>query len=218
MYLTWKVKVDWKEVIEIRGVLGRKTASLLCIDYDSELNKVSGYAGNNMTLQLFTDNPNTIIFPKGCDNAFTIFPNTQAKSKFVLYPKNKEGNLALINCINVITRELYKSWLIKYNVDYPNIDETEQIDCVVGTQNIINYKCANPIGKQTILTFYSGDENIMEVIDRVNSFNVDETKQIKLLIHEKGMISREEVLLFISDNDNEYCKTLLFIINFRENN
>ena len=50
------------------------------------------------------------------------------------------------------------------------------------------------------------------------SFNIDETKQIKLLIHEKGMIGREEVLLFISDNNDEYCRTLLFRINFRENN
>ncbi len=66
--------------------------------------------------------------------------------------------------------------------------------------------------------FYSADDEIMEVIDRVNSFNIGETKQIKLLIHERGTICREEVLLFISDNNDEYCKTLLFIINCRENN
>ena len=218
LYLTWKIEVDWKEELEINGALGLKTPSLLYINYDSELYKESTYVGNNMTLQLFTDHPNTVIFPQGFDTPFTIFPNTQAKSKFILYPKTNEGNLAIINCVNVYTRELYKSWLIKYGVDYPKIDETEQIDCVVGTQNVINYKCTNPIGKWTILNFYSGDDEIMEVIDRVNSFNVDETKQIKLLIHEKGTIGREEVLLFISDNNDEYCKTLLFKINFRENN
>ena len=137
---------------------------------------------------------------------------------FKLLPKSNEGNLALINCVNVYTRELYKSWLIKYTVDYPKIDETEQINCVVGSQSIINYRCTNPFNKWTILMFYSGDDRIMEVIDRVNSFNIGETKQIKLLIHERGKICREEVLLFISDRDDEYCKTLLFIINFRENN
>lgn len=218
LYLTWKVEVDWKEVLEINGTLGLKTASLLLINYDSELYKESTYVGNNMTLQLFTDQPETIIFPQGFDTPFTLFPKTQAKSKFILYPKSKNGNLAKINCVNIYTRELYKSWLIKYGVDYPKIDETEQVNCIIGSQNIINYKCTNPIGKWTILMFYSADDEIMEVIDRVNSFNIGETKQIKLLIHERGTICREEVLLFISDNNDEYCKTLLFIINFRENN
>ena len=218
LYLTWKVEVDWKEVIEIHGFQGLKTPSILLINYDSELYKESTYVGNNMNLQLFTDQPETIFFPQGFDIPFVLFPDKQAKSKFMLYPKSIERNSALINCVNVYTRELYKSWLIKYTVDYPKIDETEQINCVVGSQNIINYRCTNPINKWTILMFYSGDDRIMEVIDRINSFNVGETKQIKLLIHERGTICREEVLLFISDRDDEYCKTLLFIINFRENN
>ena len=218
LYLTWKVEVDWKEVLEIHGIQGLKTSSSLLINYESELYKESTYNGNNMNLQLFTDHPDTIYFPQGYDMPFVLFPNNQAKSKFILYPKSNEGNLALINCVNVYTRELYKSWIIKYTVDYPKIDETEQINCVVGSQNIINYRCTNPFNKWTILMFYSGDDRIMEVIDRVNSFNIGETKQIKILIHERGNICREEVLLFISDRDDEYCKTLLFIINFRENN
>ena len=176
------------------------------------------YLNMYLNVQLFTDQPETIIFPQGFDTPFTLFPKTQAKSKFILYPKSKNGNLAKINCVNIYTRELYKSWLIKYGVDYPKIDETEQVNCIIGSQNIINYTCTNPIGKWTILMFYSADDEIMEVIDRVNSFNIGETKQIKLLIHERGTICREEVLLFISDNNDEYCKTLLFIINFRENN
>ena len=218
LYLTWKVEVDWKEVFEMNGVLGLKIASSLNINYDSELYKESTYVGNNMTLQLFTDHPDTILFPQGFDTPFTLFPNTIAKTKFILYPKIDEGNLALINCVNVYTRELYKSWLIKYTVGIPKIDETEQINCIIGSQNLINYSCTNPIERNTILTFYSGDDNIMEVIDKVNSFNVEETKKIKLLIHDKGNIGREEVLLFISDNNDEYCKTALFKINFRENN
>ena len=74
--------------MEINGTLGLKTASLLLINYDSELYKESTYVGNNMTLQLFTDQPETIIFPQGFDTPFTLFPKTQAKSKFIL-PKKK---------------------------------------------------------------------------------------------------------------------------------
>ena len=218
LYLTWKIEIEWKEVFEIKGNLGLKTQFLLYINYDSELYKEKAYAGNKMTLQLFTDQPNTIIFPQGSDIPFTISPNTQQKTKIILYPKTQEdNNLALINCVNVYTRELYQSWLIKYNVSYPKIDYTETIDFIIGSDNVFNYNYTNPNEKPSILVFFSGNEEILEVIDKMNSFNVNETKSIKFLIHDKGIIGRDEVLLFISDNTDEFCQTFLFRINFREN-
>ena len=214
LYLTWKIEIEWRQAFEAKGSLGLKTPFSIYIKYDKDSSNV----GNNMTLQLFTDNPNTIIFPQGNDIPFTIFPNTQKRTRFILYPKTKENNLALINCINVYTRELYKSWIIKYGIDFPKIDNTEKINFIIGSQNAFNFSYTNPIGKPIILNFYSGDENIMEVIDKISSFNADETKPIKLLIRDKGNIGKEEVLLFISDNNEELCQTILLIINYRDNN
>ena len=217
LYLTWKVKVDWVEVFNINGLLGRKTTSLLYIDYDTQLYKESTYIGNNMTLQLFTDHPDTIFFPDGFDKPFTIFPNTKTKTKFTLYPKKTDGNMALINCVNVYTRELYKNWLIKYTIGYPEIDQVKIINCIVGIQNKVHYKFLNVLGKKAVFTFYSCNDEILEVIDKSISFNADEKKRIQLLVHERENIGREEVLLFIFDNNDEYNKTVLFKINFREN-
>ena len=219
LYLTWKIEIEWKEVFEIKSNLGLKTQFLLYINYDSELYKEKTYAGNKITLQLFTDQPKTIIFPQGSDIPFTISPNTQQKTKIILYPKNQEeNNLALINCVNVYTRELYQSWLIKYTISYPRIDYTETIDFVIGSEKVFNYNYTNPNEKPLILSFFSGNEEILEVIDRMSSFNSGETKPIKLLIHDKGIIGRDEVLLFISDDSDDFCQTFLLRINFRENN
>ena len=213
LYLTWKVELMWEEVLEIEGTLGQKVESSLIIRYDKEIAKENGNSGNNMTVQLFTNQPETIIFPIGYDMPFTIFPGKQALTKFILYPKSKVGNLALINCVNSTTRELYKSWLIKYGVQNPEIDETEKIICKVGNQTVINYNFKNYAGKPTVFNIYSSNEDIMEVIDNIIFAEVKEEKQIKLLIHESGSIGTEEVLLFISDNE-AYNKTLLFIIAF----
>ena len=218
LYLTWKIEIEWKEVFEIKGNLGLKTQFLLYINYDSELYKEKIYAGDKMTLQLFTDQPDTIIFPQGSDIPFTISKNTQQKAKIILYPKKQEdNNLALINCVNVYTRELYQSWLIKYTISYPKIDLTETIDFVIGSDNVFNYNYTNPNEKPSIIVFYSENEQILEVIDRMNSFNADETKSIKFLLHDKGIIGRAEVLLFISDNTEDFCQTFLFRINYKEN-
>ena len=214
LYLTWKVKVDWVEVININGLLGKKTNSLLYIDYNNEL---STNDENGMTLQLFTDHPETLYFPDGFDTPFKIFPNTNTKRKFTLYPKQTEGSKALINCVNFYTGELYKNWLIKYTIGIPESDQTKIINCIVGIQNKVNYKFQNILGKKAVFTFYSCNDTILEVIDKSVPFNADERKRIQLLVHERENEGREKVLLFIFDNNDEYSKTILFIINFREN-
>ena len=40
----------------------------------------------------------------------------------ILYPRKEMGNIAIINCVNVYTRNLYKRWLIKYTTELPEID------------------------------------------------------------------------------------------------
>ena len=219
LYLTWKIEIEWREVFEIKGFLGGKSQYILYIDYDNELHKESIYSGgNNMTLQLFTDKPNTIFFPPGYDIPITLFPEKQQKMKFVLYPKSRDDNLAMINCINVYTRELYKRWIIKYEVDYPRVDKTKKIDFVIGTKNVFNFNYQNPFDKSLIMYYYSEKEETMEVIDKIVSFNAQEAKNVKLLIHDKGNIGKEEVLLFISDGGEEFYQTILFVINYNENN
>ena len=43
------------------------------------------------------------------------------------------------------------------------------------------------MSKFMVLTFYSGNEDIFEVFDRVVTFNGEESKDIKFQIHDKGI-------------------------------
>jgi hypothetical protein len=170
-----------------------------------------------ITLQLFTDFPDVIIFPQDSKIPFTVNPNSDVAKKIILYPRREVGNLAMINCVNIYTRNLYKRWIIKYNTSIPDIDDSEIVECIIGGQNVFNFTYKNPTGKFMVLSFYSGNEDILEVIDRNVVFNNDETKNIKFKIYDKGVLGKEEVLLFISDDNDDFCKTILFKINFREN-
>ena len=112
---------------------------------------------------------------------------------------------------------MYKSWIIKYDTNYPEIDESETVECIIGGQNVINYRYTNPTNKFMVLSFYGGKEDVLEVIDRVATFNIGESKDIKLKINDKGSLGKEEVLLFISDDNDNFCRTILFKIKFIEN-
>ena len=220
LYLTWKIEVEWLELFNVKykGKIGSKLASIIRINYKVEPYNEVGYAANSITLQLFSNYPDTIIFPQDSKIPFTIKPNSLEDKKFFIYPRKDEGNLAIINCVNIYTRDLYKSWIIKYEIDNPQIDDSEIIECIIGGQNVVNYSYSNPKNKLMVLSFYSSNEDILEIIDRVVTFNSQETKDIKLRIkNEKGIPRREEVLLFISDNNDDFCTTILFKIIFREN-
>ena len=215
LYLTWKFEIDWLET-DIRKVIrGKKEPSTLNISNNPEINKEASYAGSNITLQLFTNYPDVIIFPHDSRNPFTVKPNTTEVKKYMIYSRRDEENSAIINCVNVYTRNIYKSWLIKYEIDWPHIDESETVECIIGNKNEFTYRYKNPMSKFMVLTFYSGNEDIFEVFDRVVTFNGEESKDIKFQIHDKGIQGKEEVLLFVSDDNEDFCRTILFKIIFK---
>ena len=218
LYLTWKVEIDWIDTLIMKGIRGKKTPKKIDINNIPELNQEASYAGNNITLQLFTDNPDVILFPQDSKNPFTVKPNSSEEKKFILYPKKDQGNAAIINCVNVYTRNLYKSWYINYETLNPEFDDSETIEAKIEDKVVVNYRYTNPTKKFMVLSFYSSNEDVLEVIDRVATFNIRESKDIKLRVYNKGILEKKEVLIFISDDNDEYfCRTILFKIYFKAN-
>jgi hypothetical protein len=215
LYLTWKFEIHCHEIIILNGNLGKKMVNPLYINYIEKSNASANSLDNKLSLQLFTDRSEVIYFPKGYDAPFDLIQNSTAESKYVLYPKNKNRNSALINCVNVNTRELYKSWLIQYTSGNATISSSQNIECYVGSQTNIKYECVNPIDKWVMLRFESSDDNLMYVVDNVIPFNGKETKYINIIIPRQINKRKFDVLLFISDENEEYSKTVLFHINFK---
>ena len=216
LYLTWKVEIDWIETFEMTGIRGSKISSKLFLVNNPQINKEASYSGSKLTLQLFTDLPEVIIFPEESKLSFVLEPNTEVTKKIILYPRKEMGNMAIINCVNIYTRNLYKRWLIKFRTELPEINDTEIVECIIGGQNILDYSYKNRTKKFMVLSFYSGNEEVLEVIDKVQTFNGSETKNIKLKVNDKGVPGKEEVLLFISDDNDDFCRTILFKIYFKE--
>ena len=215
LYLSWKFKINCHEVLSLNGNIGKKSVNPLYINYIEKNNLSANSLENKLVLQLFTDRPEIIQFPKGFDVPFDLIQNSTAESKYVLYPKNKNRNAALINCINVNTRDLYKSWLIQFASGNATISSSQNIECYVGSQTNIKYECVNPIDKWVMLKFESSDDNLMYVVDNAMSFNGKETKYINIIIPRQINKRKFDVLLFISDENEEYSKTVLFHINFK---
>ena len=214
LYLTWKIEVDWIETFEMTGIRGAKTSSKLYIKNNDELNKEASYAGNNITLQLFTDFPDVILFPQDSKIPFTINPNSDVIKKIILYPRKEVGNLAMINCVNIYTRNLYKRWIIKYNTAIPEIDDSEIVECIIGGQNVFNFTYKNPTGKFMVLSFYSGNEDILEVINNGKTTIALPSRKVKDMAQfllDNGLDSKREVVVCerLSYSDEKVVKSTL---------
>ena len=215
LYLTWKFEIHCHELVTLNGNIGKKIVNSLYINYIEKNQSSSNSLDNKLVLQLYTDRPEVIQFPKGYETPFDLVQNSTAESKYILYPKNKNRNTAMINCVNINTRELYKSWLLQFTSGLPTISSSQSIECYVGSQTNIKYECVNPIDKSVILKFESSDDNLMCVVDNVLPFNGKESKYINIIIPSQIKKKKFEALLFISDENEEYSKTVLFQINFK---
>ena len=215
LYLTWKFEIYCHEITSIDGSLGKKNICPLYINYIEKNRLPVNNLDNKLVLQLYSDRPETIQFGEGYNAPFELIQNSTAESKFILYPKNKNRNSALINCINVNTRELYKSWLIQYTCANAVVSDEKNIECYVGSQTNIKYECTNPIDKWVLLKFESSDDNLMYVVDNVVPFNGKEEKYINIIIPRQIHKRKFDAFLFISDEHEEYSKTIVFHINFK---
>ena len=215
LYLTWKFEIYCHEITSIDGSLGKKNICPLYINYIEKNRLTVNNLDNKLVLQLYSDRPETIQFGEGYNAPFELIQNSTAESKFILYPKNKNRNSALINCINVNTRELYKSWLIQYTCANAVVSDEKNIECYVGSQTNIKYECTNPIDKWVLLKFESSDDNLMYVVDNVVPFNGKEEKYINIIIPRQIHKRKFDAFLFISDEHEEYSKTIVFHINFK---
>ena len=195
----------------MKGTRGQKKLNKIFINNSPELKKGDLYAEDNITLQLFTDDPNVILFPQDSKNPFIIKPNSTEQKNFFLYPKKEQSNSAIINCVDVYNRNIYKSWYINYEVLFPEFDETERIKVKDENQFVVNYSYKNPTKNFMVLSFYSSNSDVLEIIDRVETFEGEKSKDIKLKVH-KSNSRKEEVLMFVSDDNSKFCKTILFEI------
>ena len=235
LYLTWKFEISSYEQVILNGVLGQKLLSEIFIDYsqrsnslyDAEMRKINKqYIApntNSITLKLYSSKPDILSFPKGYDKEFTLENNSIGKSNILLYPKNYFDNYAIISCMNVYTRTVYKNWIVKFSISPPHISKTVKVLCYLGAQTNIKFPFRNPLRRWAQLSFESSDEELMSVVEKVVPFKAEEERYISISIMDQERPKRNEVLLFVSDEEEgstgkvegELSQVVLFQIEYK---
>ena len=96
--------------------------------------------------------------------------NGKAKVNFILFPRSEKRKEAVLNCVDIERREAFKSWLIKYKVLKPKIEDIIEVDCIIGRITNFKYKFINPFDEEITLFFESNNEYFLNVVDNQIDF------------------------------------------------
>ena len=129
-------------------------------------------------------------------------PNMRYETKFTSYSKKIENNEILINCIDIASKEVIKTWLVKTAVNQPKVSQVIKVNCLIGNSTQVKFSFTSPLNTWAVLHFESSNRNLVEIPNDQLAFNSEENKIIIINICKCLTAGRGTAYVFISDSDN----------------
>jgi hypothetical protein len=104
-----------------------------------------------------------MFFPEKYNQPIILVPSMQNEFKYVLYPKKSENVELVLNCVDISTRELVKSWLVRMLPEKPEINHVHKVDVKVNLASMIKYEYTNSLNNYAVFNFESNSPDILKV-------------------------------------------------------
>jgi hypothetical protein len=166
------------------------------------------------TIKLYSSDNELMFFPEKYGQPIILVPSLQNEFKYIVYPKKNDPIDLVLNCVDISTRELVKSWLVRVTPEKPEINHVHKVDVKVNLASTIKYEYTNALNNYVVYNFESNSPEILKVVDSRLPFNASEKKQLTINIPPQRQIGRAEVLVFVSDLEELYSETILFQLNY----
>lgn len=113
------------------------------------------------TVQFFSNKPAISFLSK---EPSVILPGARNEVQFVAAAKSKEEQICLVNAVDVSSKLLLNSWLVRIYSDQPEITRVVELKFKVGHQNSIQLEFSNPINGWVVFAFESSNEDLLKVL------------------------------------------------------
>ena len=150
----WRIIIRSHETIDIQTQLGSKVIQKFSIE-SNERRSINCYSNNNELVYL----------SEKYSKPFILLPDISNEVKFIVYPKKKDSlNEVLINCVDINTRELLKTVLVRIFPENPIFNHVYRIDCNIGNSTHFKYEYTSKLPKWSVIKFESNNDNYLKVI------------------------------------------------------
>ena len=166
------------------------------------------------TIKLYSSNEDILYFQGRYKENIIMIKNMRYEVEYTIYSKKVENHEILINCIDIFSNEIIKTWLIKIGVNTPRVSQIIKVDCLIGTSTQTKFYFKSPLNTWSVLHFESSNKYMVELQADQIAFNSEENKIITINIGKCQNPGRETAYVFISDNDNLFNQTIQIDVNY----
>ena len=201
---TFSFLIDAYNCIDVSSDLGvKKTFKLLLPIIDTP-----------KTIKLYSSNEDILFFQGRYKESIILVPNMRYELEYVVFSKKVENHEILINCIDISTKEIIKTWLIKTAVNQPKVSQIIKVDCMVGTSTQVKFSFTSPLNTWSVLHFESSNKRMLPLPADQIAFNSEENKIITINVCKYEQPGRGTAYVFISDDDNLFNQIIQVDISY----
>ena len=169
---------------------------------------------NPKTIKLYSNNEDILFFQGRYKENIIMVPNMNYEIEYTIYSKKVENHEILVNCIDISTKDIIKTWLIKTAVNQPKISQVIKVDCMVGESTQVQFSFTSPLNTWSVLHFESSNRRMLQLPADQISFNSEENKIIKINVCKNVQAGRGTAYVFISDNDNLFNQIIQVDVSY----
>lgn len=204
LYATWKITIYTLETLEVVSKLGVRTKGTLNLFP----------LPTSRTVQICSSDYETLYMDEQYSTPFIVVPQVRYDINYVVYPKhNKEYELC-VTCVDVSTKEVIKSWIVKTKPSHAEINQVIKLNCKVACVTNVKFLFTNPLDEFSVIAFDSSNKRIMSLEKEMVAFDKNENKFINCQIKGGRDTGRTVVYVFATDAEDVFNETIQFDINF----
>ena len=195
---TFSFLISAYECIEICSDLGaKKTYKLLLPIVDQPT-----------SIKLYSSNEDILFLQGRYKESIIMVQNMRYEIEYTIYSKKIENHEILLNCIDLSTKEIIKTWLVKTAVNKPKVSQVIKVECNVGSSTQVKFSFTSPLNTWSVLHFESSNTRMVQLPADQIAFNSEENKIITINVCKSEEAGRGTAYVFISDNDNLFNQTI----------
>ena len=166
------------------------------------------------TIKICSSNEDILFLQGRYKENIIMIPNMRYEIEYLIYSKKIENYEILLNCIDISSKEVIKTWLIKTAVNQPKVIQVIKAECLVNSTMKVNFSFTSPLNTWSVLHFESSDKTMVYLPADQIAFNSEENKIISMNICKKSQSGRGTAYIFISDNDNLFNQTIQVDVSY----
>ena len=204
LYATWKITIYTLETLEVVSRLGVKTKGTLNLFP----------LPTSRTVQMCSSDYETLYMDEQYSTPFIILPQVRYDINYVVYPKHNKEYELYVTCVDVSTKEVIKSWVVKTKPSYAEINQVIKLNCKIACVTNVKFLFTNPLDEFSVISFDSSNKRIMSLEKEMVAFDKNENKFINCQIKGTRDTGRAVVYVFATDAEDVFNETIQFDINF----